>query len=156
MDDLYSQGRRCAIHIQNDKNLQKWFNEFFSAIRRTLDESGYVKSDEFKHTKKELRTRWKKFFEEDTQWKKDWDGFKRELLSFETALKEDKDLNKLKDAHAQLGQAIERGLVDTGDKAQTGLQAVMEQASWFWRDVFQVYIPQALNSMKDIPIPRSV
>ncbi len=156
LDDLYTTGRQCAMHVQQDENLQAWFRDFFRVVRRTLDEAGYVRSDECKRTRKELRVQWKRFFEDDADWKREWDAFKAELTAFENALDADKDLRRLRDAHLQLGQAVEKGLMEGGQAATTGLQAAMDQASWFWRDIFQVYMPKFLSFMKDVPIPRFV
>ncbi|KAF9011677.1 hypothetical protein BDZ89DRAFT_963742 [Hymenopellis radicata] len=154
LDDLYSKGRQCAVHVQNDEHLQAWFHEFFRVVRRTLDEAGYMRSDECNNTRKDLRVRWKRFFEGNTEWKRDWDCFKAEVSAFQNALDEDKDLRRLRDAHLQLGQAIEKRLIEGSQAATTGLQAAMDQASWFWRDIFQVYMPRFLSFMKDVPIPR--
>ena len=36
-----------------------------------------------------------------------------------------------------------------------GIQAVLEQVSWFWQDLFKVYVPKVLGMMRDLPIPRT-
>ncbi|KAK6992074.1 hypothetical protein R3P38DRAFT_3290187 [Favolaschia claudopus] len=55
----------------------------------------------------------------------------------------------------RLGQDVERGLVEAGEKAETGVEAVLERAAWFWRDLFAVYAPRLFAMLKDIPIPRT-
>jgi len=45
--------------------------------------------------------------------------------------------------------------VEAGEEAETGVQAVLERASWFWRDLFAVYAPRVLAMLKDVPIPRT-
>jgi len=32
----------------------------------------------------------------------------------------------------------------------------LDQATWFWQDLFRVYLPKVLSKLKDIPIPRYV
>lgn len=158
LDDLLGKAKQCAIDVREDKDLQRWFQEFFQTIRKMVNDAGYMRSEELKQTKKDLRTRWKKFFvdESESGWKTDYEAFKKELTAFETALSQDKDMKRLRDAHVQLGKAIEEGLVEAGSEGKTGLEAAMDQVSWFWRDIFQVYIPRALTFMKGVPIPRYV
>ncbi|KAK0467954.1 uncharacterized protein EV420DRAFT_1502084 [Desarmillaria tabescens] len=155
LNDLFAKAKQCAIDVREDKDLQKWFQELLQVIRKTINDVGYMQSEELKQTKKDLRTRWKKFFVEDSKWKTHYGALRNELNAFEAALSQDKDTKRLRDAHVQLGKAIEHGLVEAGAQAKSGLHAAMEQASWFWRDIFQVYIPRALTFMKGFPIPRT-
>ncbi|KAK0436403.1 hypothetical protein EV421DRAFT_1122474 [Armillaria borealis] len=154
LDDLLGKAKQCAIDVREDKDLQRWFQEFFQTIRKMVNDAGYMRSEELKQTKKDLRMRWKKFDEPESGWKTDYEAFKKELSAFETALSQDKDMKRLRDAHVQLGKAIEEGLVEAGSEGKKGLEAAMDQVSWFWRDIFQVYIPRALTFMKGVPIPR--
>ncbi|KAK0498402.1 hypothetical protein EDD18DRAFT_1308634 [Armillaria luteobubalina] len=149
LNDLLVKGKQCAIDVREDKDLQKWFQEFFQVIRKTVNDPGYMQSEDIEQAKKDLRTRWKKFFVEDSKWKTHYEAFRNELNAFEAALNQDKDTKRLRDAHVQLGKVIEDGLVEAGSEAKAGLHAAMERASWFWRDIFQVYIPHALTFMKD-------
>ncbi|KAK0206169.1 hypothetical protein DFS33DRAFT_1499100 [Desarmillaria ectypa] len=155
LNDLFAKAKQCAIDVREDKDLQKWFQEFFQVIRKTINDAGYMQSEDLEQAKKELRTRWKKLFVEDSKWKTHYGAFRNELSAFEAALSQDKDTKRLRDAHVQLGKAIEDGLVEAGSEAKSGLHAAMERASWFWRDIFQVYIPRALTFMKGFPIPRT-
>ncbi|KAK0231173.1 hypothetical protein IW262DRAFT_1261912 [Armillaria fumosa] len=155
LNDLFTKAKQCAIDVREDKDLQKWFQEFFQVIRKTVNKPGYMQSEDIEQAKKDLRTRWKKFFVEDSKWKTHYEAFRNELNALEAALNQDKDTKRLRDAHVQLGKVIEDGLVEAGSKAKAGLHAAMERASWFWRDIFQVYIPRALTFMKGFPIPRT-
>ncbi|KAK0218812.1 hypothetical protein IW262DRAFT_1059096 [Armillaria fumosa] len=155
LDDLLCKAKQCAIHVREDSELQRWFQAFFQAIRKMVNDAGYMRGEELKKTKKDLRTRWKKFFvDESSGWKLDYDALRKELNAFELALSQDKDMKHLRDAHVQLGKAIEKGFAEAGSEAKMGLEVAMEQVSWFWRDIFQVYIPRALTFMKGVPIPR--
>lgn len=161
LDDLFTSFRRCAADVRQDKDLKSWFHVFFKHIRKSLDEAGYARSDEAKKTKKELRARWKALQDADSdagrKSKKDFDTLKDELKDFEERIAADKDLNKIKEAHEKLGGDIANGLVEVGKKADEmgiSMQAAIEKASWFWQDLFKVYMPRALSMMKDIPIPR--
>jgi len=68
----------------------------------------------------------------------------------------DHDLNRVRETHARLSSDIEQGLVEAGQEAQTGMQAAVEQATWFWQDLFKVYLPRIMSKVRDIPIPRLV
>ncbi|KAJ4468733.1 hypothetical protein J3R30DRAFT_3553625 [Lentinula aciculospora] len=159
LSELVSTIRKCAVDIRDDQDLRTWFDEFFTHLRRDLDEAGYMRSDEAKRVRKDLRIRWKEMLDQDSDsgraWKKDVQAMKVQVKKFQDGLRNDKDLNKLRDAHLQLGEAIENGLIEAGDQSQTGMQAVMEQLTWFWQDLFRVYLPRALGMMKNIPIPRT-
>jgi hypothetical protein len=50
----------------------------------------------------------------------------------EAGIWNDEDLNRVREAHAKLGSDVEQGLVKAGQEAQTGMQASVEQATWFW------------------------
>ena len=67
-------------------------------------------------------------------------------------LKKDKDLNRVKEAHEKFGMDIEEGFVE----AEIDVQAAVEQATWFWQDLFKVYIPRVFSKMRDVPVPRFV
>ena len=82
------------------------------------------------------------------------EAVKAEFAKVEGGLKSDADLNRLKAEHAKLGEDIERGLVEAGQEAKTGMQAAVEQATWFWQDLFKVYVPRIMSKMGDVPIPR--
>lgn len=88
-------------------------------------------------------------------WKEDVEAMKVQIKKVQDGLRNDEDLNRLREAHLKLGEAIENGLIETGGQATTGMQAVMDQLTWFWQDLFRVYLPRLLSMMKDIPIPRT-
>ncbi|KAJ3732954.1 hypothetical protein DFJ43DRAFT_1070435 [Lentinula guzmanii] len=159
LSELIHTIRKCAVDVRDDQDLRTWFDEFFAHLRRDLDEAGYIRSDEAKHVRKDLRNRWKAMLDQDSDfgrtWKKDVEAMKIQIKKFQDGLKNDEDLNRLREVHVKLGEAIENGLIEAGDQAQTGVQAVMEQLTWFWQDLFRVYLPRALNMLKDIPIPRT-
>lgn len=141
--------------------MKAWFDEFSGHVRKSLDEPGYASSEEGKQKKKDLRVRWKKFLDADSaegrKWKADVDALREELRAFDEAVRGDADLERVREAHAKLGRDIESGLVEASVRgAQTGVEAVMEKATWFWQDLFKVYVPRFLNMMKDVPIPRCV
>ncbi|KAG7445887.1 uncharacterized protein BT62DRAFT_1076305 [Guyanagaster necrorhizus] len=154
LDNLFAKARQCAIYVHDDKDLHKWFQEFFQVTRKTINEAGYMYSEEYEQAKKGLWTRWKKFFVEESKWKTHYEALKHEINAFEEVLNQDKDTKRFRDAHAQLAKTIEDRLVEAGSEVKSGLEAAMERASWFWRDIFQVYIPRALTYLKGFPIPR--
>ncbi|KAJ7714104.1 hypothetical protein B0H16DRAFT_1899274 [Mycena metata] len=60
----------------------------------------------------------------------------------------DEDVERLRVAHVRLGEDVENGLVEAGEEAETGVQAVLERAAWFWRDLFAVYAPRVLGMLQ--------
>ncbi|KAF8063575.1 hypothetical protein FPV67DRAFT_1507164 [Lyophyllum atratum] len=153
---LFTKVRTCLNNIADDPKLRQWFDDFFALARKNLTEEGYARSEESKAKRKELRTRWKELLDEKNgKWRASVNDVKAELQKFQDGLAADKDLQRLKAAHAKLMEDVDRGLVEAGDKAQTGLEALMERATWFWQDLFRVYIPRILGSLSDIPIPRT-
>ena len=102
-----------------------------------------------------LRNRWNELLEKDLKWKSEVDQFKKELDVIQRGINSDEDLMRLRAAHERLSQDIQRGLAEVGaESTQAGLQAAMEQVTWFWRDLFTVYISRILAFLKDVPIPR--
>ena len=96
--------------------------------------------------------RWKTALEKDDKWRKAVDSVKIELQKFEGELKKDKDLCRVKEAHEKFGMDMEDGLAE----AETGMQAAIKQATWFWQDLFKVYVPRLLSKMRDVPVPRFI
>lgn len=45
---------------------------------------------------------------------------------------------------------------DRLDEAVTGMQAAVEQATWFWQDLFKIYILRVFSKMRDVPVPRFI
>jgi hypothetical protein len=173
MDPLIKTLRSASASIAKDEDLKKWFDDFFALTRRALSEQDFARSDEATQKRKELRIRWRTQIEKDATWKDAVEKVKVKLSKFDQGMRNDKDLNAIKDANAQLGADIETGLVRVGkvagekaaDAAEAvteravdsagGIQAAVEQATWFWQDLFKVYLPKFLSKMKDVPIPRT-
>ncbi|RDB22342.1 Uncharacterized protein C32A11.02c [Hypsizygus marmoreus] len=156
LDPLFSKARSCLDAIAGDARLREWFDDFFEFSRANLIKKGYARSEESKGKREELNTRWNELLEaEDGKWKKAVEQVKVELKKFQDGLARDKDLERLKTAHVLLERDIERGLVEAGSEAETGLEALMERATWFWQDLFRVYLPRVVGFLSDIPIPRT-
>ena len=156
LEPLLQKTRICANSVLKDQELKAWFDDFFSTARKNLSEPGYARSEEAQGKRKELRLRWRTLLEKSDKWKASVDDVMEELKKVEAGIRSDEDLNRVREAHAKLGRDIEQGLVEAGQEAQTGMQAAVEQATWFWQDLFKVYIPRIMSKMRDIPIPRLV
>ena len=144
--------RTCASSILKDTELKGWFDDFLTCARQNLSEPGYARSEEAESKRQELCERWKTFIEKDDKWRKAVDSVKIELQKFEAELKKDEDLNRVKESHEKFGMDMEDGLVE----AEAGVQTAIEQATWFWQDLFKVYVPRVLSKMRDVPVPRSI
>ena len=77
--------------------------------------------------------------------------FRRELKVIQKRLGDDPELQKIRRAHAQLGQDLDELFIDA---AAVGMQSVIDKAAWAWQDLFNVYLPRAVGLLKKIPIPR--
>ena len=145
----------CGVDIQQDEDVRGWFDAFIDHCRRSLDERGYVRSDEAQKKREELRTEWSELLDKDSdkgrKWKEDVGKLKEQAAEFQQAIDRDEDLRQIRRARAKLGEDIETSLLVA---ASTGAQSLMERAPWFWQDVFNVYLPKIVAAVKDIPIPR--
>ncbi|KAF9035273.1 hypothetical protein BJ165DRAFT_1355772 [Panaeolus papilionaceus] len=157
IEPVINQAKACASRIANDPDLKKWFDEFFSYARKNLSEQGYARSDDAQAKSKELRGRWSAMIEKQDNgpWRASLESLKAEVSQFQEALENDQDLNRVKEAHVKFGQDVEKGLTEVKEGVEEGMQSAIEQATWFWRDLFRVYVPRWMNKLKDVPIPRT-
>ncbi|KAG1775163.1 hypothetical protein EV702DRAFT_1180430 [Suillus placidus] len=156
LDDVFAKVRLCAVHVRNDEDLKKWFNDFFAHVRKSLDEPGYARAEEAYHMHQRFGERWKQLLGQDSdvgrKWKEDVRVLRDELHDFQQAITRDADLQRVRRAHTTFGKDLAQSL---GTGGQIGMQFALDQASWFWQDVFNVYAPRLLRIIKDIPIPRT-
>jgi hypothetical protein len=142
LSPLIATSRQCLLDIREDADLNQWFHDFFSHLRKDLDEPGYVRSDESNEARKDLRERWMRMLDADTDFGRKWNGdlenFKQEGAKFQRGLKDDDDLARVTEAHVKLGKAIKDGLLEGGAEPTTGIQAAVERVTWFWRDIGSV------------------
>ena len=152
LEPLIQKVRTCATSILRDTELKGWFDDFIACARQNLSKPGYARSEEAESKREELCMRWKTILESNDKWRKAVDSVKNDLRKLEAELRKDEDLNRVKEAHEKFGIDIEEGFVE----AETGMQAAIEQATWFWQDLFKVYVPRVLSKMRDVPVPRFV
>ena len=115
---------------------------------------GYARSEESKAKWEALSARWSALMEKDSNWKRAADAFKVELKKVVDGMKNDEHLGRVRAAHARLGDDLERGLVEAGREMDISLQAMVNKATWFWQDLFKVYLPRFLSKVESLPIPR--
>jgi len=155
LDDLHSALRMCVIDIRNDTGLRQWVEDYIAYARRVLENAGDNDTEEIRDTRQALRRRWNELTDtgSDTsrKWTEDFEALQKEVREFQERMGQDKDLQAVRQAHAQLGRDIEEILVDV---AAVGLQAAVSGTSWFWADLFNVYLPRFISTIKSIPIPR--
>ncbi|TBU21761.1 hypothetical protein BD311DRAFT_677580 [Dichomitus squalens] len=156
LDDFFGALRVCGVDIQQDPAIRDWFDKFIAYLRKNLDERGYARSEESQKKREELRHEWKELSSKDSdkgrKWKEDFATLRREATEFQRAIDRDEDLRDVRRARARLGEDIENTLLAAGT---AGAQTFMERAPWFWQDLFNVYLPRLVESVKDIPIPRT-
>ncbi|KZV88036.1 hypothetical protein EXIGLDRAFT_839540 [Exidia glandulosa HHB12029] len=142
----------CAADIREDRDVRAWWDEYERFVRKSMDEPGYLRSEEREQRRRELYTRWDELKAVDTdagrKWAKDLERVQRESTAFGEAVKADGDMQRLKDAHVALGKHL-LGAAPTAGKALIG------QAGWVWADVAEVLIPRLFSILKEIPLPRT-
>ena len=115
---------------------------------------GYARSDASRHRWEALCTRWAALVEGDSKWKRAVEEFKAQLRKVMDGVKMDEDTQRVREAHTRFAADLERGLVESGREAELSLQALLEKATWFWQDLFRVYIPRIVTKLESLPIPR--
>jgi hypothetical protein len=157
LDDLYSALRMCIVDIRNDADLQQWVEDVLAFARRALELTDDNDPEEIGNTREDLRRRWNVLTDLDLdkgrKWKQDFEALRSEVLEFQERIEQDKDLQAVRNAHAQLGRDFEEAFVDV---ASVGLQGAISGTSWLWTDLFNVYLPRFVGILKSLPIPRYV
>lgn len=157
LDGFFAALRTCGADIQRDPDVRNWFDGFVAYLRKSVNEKGYVRSEDAKTRRRELRAEWKELTDKDGEkgrsWKDDVAQLRDEFNSFQVAVRRDKELGAVRRAHTQLGTDLEESLITAGG---VGLQNLMEKAPWFYQDIFNVYVPKVMAAIRDIPIPRYV
>jgi len=113
-----------------------------------------VRSDASKERWEALCARWNELMEKGSEWKQAVEQLKAEMKKVLDGMKEDEYLERVRAAHVRFGADLERGLVETGKEAEPGLEALVEKVTWFWQDLFKVYIPRFVSRLETFPIPR--
>ncbi|KAJ6510455.1 hypothetical protein C8R45DRAFT_1160962 [Mycena sanguinolenta] len=156
VDDLLRQMQRFVSAVRGDSvEVKTWVDKFFEHAHRSLGDPEYPRSEHARTARRDLRKRAQTLLDPNTDAGRTWTQLKETAQAFGASLAADEDVKRLRVAHARLGEDVERGLVEAGEEAETGVQAVLERASWFWRDLFAVYAPRMLSMLKDLPIPRT-
>ncbi|KAJ7475171.1 hypothetical protein B0H11DRAFT_1866022 [Mycena galericulata] len=156
VDAVLDKVQRFVSAVRGDSvEVKAWVDKFVQHAHRSLDDPDYPRSEEARGVRRDLRKRGRILIDENTDAGRTWAQLKDTVRSFGAALAADADVEHLRAAHIQLGEDVERGLVDAVEQAETGVQAVLERAAWFWRDLFAVYAPRFLSMLKDVPIPRT-
>ncbi|KAL4065007.1 hypothetical protein V8B97DRAFT_1176036 [Scleroderma yunnanense] len=156
LENLFANLRFCALDAKQDPDIKGWFSDFLTYARQCLQEPGFVRTDEASQEYEDLKKRWNDLLNEESdvahKWKEDVRGLRHELCVFRQAISRDPDIIRLRRAHTKLHNDLVRFGADAGE---AGLQFALEQGSWFWQDIFNVYTPRVLSVLKDIPIPRT-
>ncbi|KAJ7034694.1 hypothetical protein C8F04DRAFT_1100661 [Mycena alexandri] len=143
--------RFVTIVRANSPEFKAWVDLFFEYAFRSLDNAEYPRSDEARGVRGQLGERGRALLDPDTEAGRAWIELQEAAQTFGAALLADTDVERVRAAHRQLGKDAQHGLVQAGMESN----AVVQQALWFWRDLFAVYAPRFLAMLKDIPIPRT-
>ena len=155
LDGLHSALRMCIIDVRNDTDLRQWVEDYIAFARRALENAGDNDMEGIRDAREALSRRWNELTDtgsdKSRKRKEDFEALRKEVRELQERMEQDKDLQAVRQAHAQLGRDIEDTLVDV---AEVGLQAAVSGTSWFWADLFNVYLPRFISMIKSIPIPR--
>lgn len=156
LDDTFAHLRECALDVKQDEDIKAWFSDFFAYVRKCLEEPKYVHTDEAVQTYDDLRQRWEELLDEDSdvarKWKSDVGSLRWAVYALHEAIRKNLNIIRVRRAHEKLCKDLERIGATAG---KVGVQFALEQGSWFWQDMFNVYMPRLLKTVKDIPIPRT-
>ncbi|KAF7290672.1 hypothetical protein MIND_01307500 [Mycena indigotica] len=156
VDDVLQKAKNFSSAVRDDSvEVKTWVDKFFEHLRRSLDDPEYPRSQRARVVRHDLRQRGQYILDTESDAGRTWAELKETLRTFFAALASDEDIKRVRDAHIKFGEDVESGLVEASEEAETGVQAVLERAAWFWRDLFAVYAPRFLAMLKDIPIPRT-
>ena len=147
--------RDAIAEVLQDERLRDWFDEFFGYTKKVLGDVHYAPKQEAKEKRKDLHARWKSLSsaEENPKWYELVQKVKTEWATFERALKEDEDLNVAMEAKEKFAEDLKSGL---RERVGGRVEEAFEEITWFWQDLFKVYLPNVLGQLKELPIPRCV
>ncbi|TCD68513.1 hypothetical protein EIP91_010569 [Steccherinum ochraceum] len=156
LDDFFGVLRVCGVDIQQDEHLRTFFDELLDHLRKSVDERGYVRSDEAQKTREDLKAKWKELYDAETpegqKWRDDIGKLQNEWAEWQKAFDAGEDTRRIRKAQYKLGIDLEQAMVSA---AGVGAQSALDSAPWLWQDLFNAYIPRLLSIVKDIPIPRT-
>ncbi|KAH8091062.1 hypothetical protein BXZ70DRAFT_994141 [Cristinia sonorae] len=156
LDDFFGVLRVCGVDIQQDQKLREFFDDLLAHLRKSVDERGYVRSDDAQKKREDLKSTWKELYDADTaegqKWRDDVGKLQKEWEEFQKAFDSGEDTRRIQKAQSKLGSDIEQAMITA---AGAGAQSAIDYAPWFWQDLFNAYIPRVLSIIKDIPIPRT-
>ncbi|KAF8645354.1 hypothetical protein AX16_007857 [Volvariella volvacea WC 439] len=159
LSELLNSFRLCLLTVIKDRTLSSYFQSVFDFALKNLTEKGYARSEAAQNERQDLATRWRALLDKDAKWRDVVEHFRTDLANFTRALQGDEDLRRLRDAHLKFGRDVEMGLIQARHagqaRAESGLQAMIDRATWFYQDMFRVYAPRILAMLKHIPIPRT-
>ncbi|KAH7092797.1 hypothetical protein BKA62DRAFT_722425 [Auriculariales sp. MPI-PUGE-AT-0066] len=133
-------------------DVRQTLDDYEGFIRKSMDEPGYIESDEYRQRREQLNNRWKQLKDRNTEegrkWNTDVERLDRESREFNEAIRKDGSINRLKEAHLKLAR-------DLASAAPTASKFALGQASWLWHDVSDVLLPRLFDLIKQIPLPRT-
>ncbi|KAI6039704.1 hypothetical protein EDC04DRAFT_3140724 [Pisolithus marmoratus] len=156
VDNLFTYFRECAVDVKQEEDVKAWCNDMFVFVHKCLGEPKYAHTDDATEAYDNLRRRWKELLNEDSdaarKWKDDVKNLRREIRALQQAIRKDTDIVHVRRAHEKWCNDLQTVGATAG---KIGVQFALEQGSWFWQDMFNVYMPRLLRAVKDIPIPRT-
>ncbi|EJD47853.1 hypothetical protein AURDEDRAFT_151311 [Auricularia subglabra TFB-10046 SS5] len=147
LDNLLAAAGACATDIREDGDVRAWFDEAEVFVRRSIDEPGFLRSEERTKLRENLQERWRELKSSDTdagrKWAADLQVLEKECEVFSDAVARDGSLQRLKDAHLALGKHIASEMSLTG------------KVGSMMGDMTEVVLPRLFSMLKEIPLPRT-
>lgn len=142
--------RVVLIDIRDDPELRRYFDDVHNFSRRTLQEPNYARSQEHEQRRQELRERWKQLQsgENRRKWHDDSEHLRDEMNDFFGRIQNDSDVRRVQEAAVVFGNDLAEAVKDLSTAA-TG------NANWLWQDAMDVLLPKVVDTLKEIPIPRT-
>jgi len=153
LQNLFSAAAACGADVREDQEVRRAVDDYEGFIRKSMDEPGYIESDEYRQRRQQLRQQLERLQSRDTdagrKWNQDVARLQQEARLFSEAVEKDGSIQRLKNAHLKLAKHLASAVPTAG-------KFTMGQASWVMSDLSDVVLPRVFSMMKEIPLPRCV
>jgi hypothetical protein len=137
--------------IRRNSEAREIFSETIRFTRKSLEDTDFVQSEVFDRQKSDISQRWHSIVNAETpesrQLKADIENLRDEAEELQAALARDPSSKRLRVAFEKFGKDVAKVTTEDTVVAEANIP-------WIWKDILNVYLPLALEYVKDIPIPR--
>ncbi|PVG01902.1 hypothetical protein CPB86DRAFT_24838 [Serendipita vermifera] len=144
--------RRVGKDIRYHTEARQVLPEALQFVHQSLSDAEFVRSDEFDNQKLAISRKWRSMVNADAPesrlLKSDIEKFRDVVDDFQTTLVNEPCLKRLRIAFDKFGKGV-------AEIISEGTTVAHAEMPWVWKDIITVYLPLALDYIKNIPIPRT-